>query len=150
MKVMGSPLPHPCSFVNPKLRTSTLKWLYRNSFKTFFSFIDFERETPREREREREREKERLICCSTSLCIHWLLLVCALTRNRTSNLDLSGWRSNQMSYPDRAQNCFLFTWEVPNLSWWNPRGFCIGNAVALYVETFFTIFIQTKHVGSQK
>ena len=31
-----------------------------------------------ERERERKRERERFIC-STYLCIHWLLLACALT-----------------------------------------------------------------------
>ena len=32
----------------------------------------------------RERgERERLTCCSTYLCIHWLILVCALTRDQT-------------------------------------------------------------------
>ena len=33
----------------------------------------------------RERGRERT-CCSTYLCIHWLLLVCALTRDGTCNL----------------------------------------------------------------
>ena len=31
------------------------------------------------RERERKGEREREICCSTYLCIHWLILVYALT-----------------------------------------------------------------------
>ena len=31
--------------------------------------------------RERERERERLSGCSTYLCIHWLILVCVLTRD---------------------------------------------------------------------
>ena len=30
--------------------------------------------------------RETLICFSTYLCIHWLILVCALTRDRTSTL----------------------------------------------------------------
>ena len=45
-------------------------------------------------ERERERGRETLICCSTHGCIHWLLLVCALTWDRTYNLGVSGWRSH--------------------------------------------------------
>ena len=36
------------------------------------------------------RERETSICCSTYLCIHWLILVCALTGDRTRNLGLSG------------------------------------------------------------
>ena len=32
-----------------------------------------------ERERERKGERETLICCSTYLCIHRLILLCALT-----------------------------------------------------------------------
>ena len=47
-------------------------------------FIDFRergmwrgRETYREREKVRQRKTS--ICCSTYLCIHWLILVCALT-----------------------------------------------------------------------
>ena len=49
-----------------------------------------------------ERERERLICCSTYLCIHWLMLVCALTGDRTCNLGTSGRCSNQLSYPAGA------------------------------------------------
>ena len=44
-----------------------------------------ERKEGRERGRKRERERERdgLICCSICLCIHWSILVCVPTRNRT-------------------------------------------------------------------
>ena len=53
----------------------------------------------------REREmggREREICCSTYLCIHLLILVCALTEDRTYNLGVSGRCSNQLSYWARA------------------------------------------------
>ena len=36
-----------------------------------------------------ERQRETLICCSTYFCIHWLILVCALTRDQTLNLGTS-------------------------------------------------------------
>ena len=39
----------------------------------------------REREREREREMETLIR-SLYCCVHWFLLVCALTGDQTRNL----------------------------------------------------------------
>ena len=35
-------------------------------------------------------EGDTLTCCSTYSCIHWLLLVCALTRARTCNLGVPG------------------------------------------------------------
>ena len=40
--------------------------------------------------RERGKEKETLICFSTYLCIHWLILVCALTGDQTHNLGILG------------------------------------------------------------
>ena len=43
-----------------------------------------------DRRRERERDRETSICCSTGLCVHWLILVCALTGDRTPNLGVSG------------------------------------------------------------
>ena len=43
-------------------------------------------------------ERETLICYSTYLCMHWLLLICALTRDQTCNFGTSGWCSNQLSY----------------------------------------------------
>ena len=59
-------------------------------------------EEGRERERERERQAERDICCSTYLCIHWFILVCALTLDLTRNFGVSGC-SNQLSHLDRAK-----------------------------------------------
>ena len=44
------------------------------------------------------RGRETSICCSTYPCTHWLTLACALTRNQTHNLDVSGKPSNQLSY----------------------------------------------------
>ena len=46
---------------------------------------------------EGERESETSICCSTYLFIHWLILVCALTRDWTCNLGVIGQHSNQLS-----------------------------------------------------
>ena len=48
------------------------------------------------------REKETSVCCSIYWFIHWLILLCALTRNWTSNLGVSGQCSNQLSYWARA------------------------------------------------
>ena len=42
-------------------------------------------------ERGVRREREMLICCSTYLCIHWLILICALTGDQTHNLRILGW-----------------------------------------------------------
>ena len=44
--------------------------------------------------RERESERETLICCSTYLCVQWLILIYALTGDQTCNLDLWEWHSN--------------------------------------------------------
>ena len=62
-----------------------------------------ERERGRgERERDRTGQRETSICCSTYSRIQWLLLVCALTRDQTPKLGVSGQCSNQLSYPARA------------------------------------------------
>ena len=50
----------------------------------------------------RESERETSICCSTDLCIRWLILVCALTGDWTLTLGVWGPRSNQLSHPARA------------------------------------------------
>ena len=39
---------------------------------------------------ERKRERETSVCCSTYWCIHWLLLICALTRDQAHNIGVSG------------------------------------------------------------
>ena len=62
-------------------------------------FIDLrERET-------REREGETSICCATQLCLHWLLPVCALTRDRTLNLGVFGMSLQPTEVLARAQMC---------------------------------------------
>ena len=60
----------------------------------------------REREEGREIEKQS-ICCSTYLCIHWLISVCALTGDRTHNLGALGWPSNLLSYLGRVLFIFI-------------------------------------------
>ena len=47
--------------------------------------------------KERERNMN-----STYLCTHWLILVCALTRDQTHNLAVSEWCCSQLTYPARA------------------------------------------------
>ena len=58
----------------------------KNVFLIFLLILE-ERKLGRERERGRDGAgRERLICCSTYLCIHWLILVLALTRDQTHSL----------------------------------------------------------------
>ena len=54
----------------------------------YIVFIDWFLERRREvgRERDRERERETSICCSTYLCIHWLILICPLTGTEPTTL----------------------------------------------------------------
>ena len=79
-----------------------VKWLfdvtqpiYYVSSGFYFLFIDV-----------REKERERGTCCSTYLHIHWLIVVDAMTGDQTRNLSISGWRSNQLSYPARTTKGF--------------------------------------------
>ena len=53
------------------------------------------------------RERETSICCSTYFRIHWLIFVCALTRDQTCNLGISRQCFNQLSYLARAYNLHL-------------------------------------------
>ena len=54
------------------------------------------------------KERETLICCFTYLSIHWLILVCALTRDCAHSLGTEGRRSNQLSHLARGDQCALF------------------------------------------
>ena len=60
----------------------------------FLSFLFFKTDF-----RGGEREKHR--------CIHWLILICSLTRDGTWNLGILGQCSNQLSYLARAWIAFL-------------------------------------------
>ena len=53
-------------------------------------------------EREEGRERKTSIYCSTNLCIHWLILLCALMRDWTRNLGILRQCSNQLSYLTRT------------------------------------------------
>ena len=55
------------------------------------------------RERKEEREKHQFVF---PLMHFWLILVYALTRDRTCNLCMSEWCPNQLSSPARATVCF--------------------------------------------
>ena len=61
--------------------------------------------------------RERENCCSTYLCIPWLILACVLTGDPTCNLGASGWHSNQLSYPARAVVPFHQLRTAPTQSW---------------------------------
>ena len=52
-------------------------------------------------------------CSSTYLCINWLILVCALTRDWTRNLGILGPHSNQLNHLARAYLIYL---NVPSWS----------------------------------
>ena len=56
----------------------------------------------RDKERKGEREKNQFIVPLIHLCIYWLILVCALTGDRTDNLGVLGQHSNQLSKLARA------------------------------------------------
>ena len=55
------------------------------------------------------RERETLICCFTYLSIHWLILVCAPTGDRTLKLGYMGWSSNQLTCPARAGSLLSYS-----------------------------------------
>ena len=74
--------------------------------------------------REREKEGKSSLCCSTYLCIHWLLLICALTRDQTHNLGLGG----RCTSP-AVSNLFC-TWNLFTRRWgvWHGSGGELGCA----------------------
>ena len=64
--------------------------------------------------RETDRQTD-IDLLSTHFCIHWLILLCALTGDRTCSFGASGWCSNQRSCPTRAKGNHLWcTFDVPD------------------------------------
>ena len=79
--------------VPPQLTPRQVSWDFRGLHLFFLIFlIDF---------------RERHCFLFPYLCIHWLIFVCALTRDLTCNLGVSGPCSNQLSYPARAEVSIL-------------------------------------------
>lgn len=60
----------------------------------------------------RQRERETRISCSTYLCIHWLILECALTGDWTRNISFWGWRSDPLNYPARTILCVSISFSL--------------------------------------
>ena len=73
--------------------------------KNIFFYLLIFRERKEGKEEGREREIERHVnLLFTYSCIHWLILICALTGDRTHNLCVSGQCSDQLSYLARANS----------------------------------------------
>lgn len=62
-----------------------------------------------QRESKGERKRETSICYSTYICIHWLIIICALSRRQTCNLGVSRQCSKQLNYLARATHCDILT-----------------------------------------
>ena len=67
-----------------------------------------------------KRERETSICCSTYLCIHWLLLICALPGDWTRNFGVSGMMLQLTELPGQSLeavfNQMHDSWCLP--VWW--------------------------------
>ena len=103
----------------------SLVYAYSFIYKNYWLILKREKGGERQVEREREkhlisgkekgerqvdgkRERETLIYCSNYLCIHLLLLACALTGDQTyHSLGVSGQHSHQLNYPPGPIICFF-------------------------------------------
>lgn len=74
--------------------------MYKIIFKNFYGLVFLERREGRKRERETST------CCSTFSCLHWLILVGALTPDGTHDLGVSGQYSNLLSCLARVKVLF--------------------------------------------
>ena len=83
---------------------------FLNCFKNYWLIL--------EREKGKGERKKYQFCCSCCSCIHWLILVCALTGDWTHNPGLSGQCSKQLSHPGRAisASCINQVWSTV---WYN-------------------------------
>ena len=84
------------------IHITTLRGRYYHQFLLIFLLIDF-----RETGREGEKERETLMCCSSYLCIHQLILLRALTRGWSHNLGASQWHAKELSCAVRAHHPFF-------------------------------------------
>ena len=82
-----------------------------------------------------QKGRETSICCSTHLCIHWLILSCALTQDWTHNFGVLGGCSYQMSYLARALTHFLkwFYELAPNSLDYHFRG-SLGSSLSAWIN----------------
>ena len=78
-----------------------------------------------ERERERECvcmwEREPLICCSIYFCVHWLILVSAVTSDWTYNLCVFGWCRNPWAASPQPVEALLSSTSCPPSSRTTPH-----------------------------
>ena len=80
----------------------------------------FKKKNGFERKRKVKKERETLICCSTYLCICWLILVCALTGDPTCNLGvhvLTSWATwpgqcHSSRGPQRVWACLVLLLDL--------------------------------------
>ena len=93
---------HSCFLMRIYIKHISLSTFQISILKASSSFFFFLRE------REEGRDRKTSFCCFSYLCIHWLLLVCALTRVWTHSLGRWGQCSNQLRYPVRAPPHFSF------------------------------------------
>lgn len=92
--------------VSTKERTFIRFYFYFKD--NFFNVLIFFREAER---KERGRDKD---CCSAYLCIHWLLLVHALTQDQTPNLGEPGRLSTNRA--TRPEPHSFFSYKMPSSS----------------------------------
>ena len=96
-------------------------------------------------------ERETSTCCSNYLCIHWLILIYALTRDWTCNLGVLGWCSNQLSYPARDKpGCFdshlQCLWFDSCCVRFTPWNILIYHKVGLLCEIFIGAHFTVQHL----
>ena len=102
---------------------------------------------------ERETDRQTSICCSTYLCIHWLILVCALTGFRIHNFGISGWCSdNWTTQPGPIHCVFFWVWATFSyfFLWQVILDYILGvvnNTLSHYSVTFPFSFLEVDYLA---
>ena len=97
-----------------------------------------------------EKERETLMCYSIPLCIHWVILVCALTGDWTRNLGLLGQCSNQLSRLARAASLYhtrlqVAVWETRlNLCPWHSLRVCLTQKSTVSLLSFIWALVKCR------